>query len=211
MGLRDHFHFLVIPHSGAFQVGPEVAVYQPHRGEVLNAGKPHVLELAQEQRHVPERVRAADAGQHGRVPHHGKHFGSHFDHDGVGVPIRHQARQRTPAGHAVAPGVVDDDQIGAAGLRKLCRDSRSGAAADNRPAGADLPLQPCDNFFSRNRHMQSSFAAAYRNRSTISASGLLRTPLTSSKIMVGLVAAPYCGQSGNPGAFGSPPAANCDQ
>ena len=61
--------------------------------------------------------------------------------------------QRAAAGHAVAAGVVDDHEVGAAGLGHLGRDAGAGAAADDRPAGLDLrPEAPGDLGAGDERH-----------------------------------------------------------
>ena len=42
----DHLDLFVVAHAGRLEVGPEVAVDQPDRREVLDAGEAHLLELA---------------------------------------------------------------------------------------------------------------------------------------------------------------------
>ena len=61
----------------------------------------------------------------------GKHLAGHLDDDAVGVAVGHQAGERAAPGHAVAPGVVDDDEVGAARLGALGGDAGAGAAADD--------------------------------------------------------------------------------
>ena len=46
----------------------------------------------------------------------GQHFAGHLHHDRVGVAVGHHAGKRAAAGHAVAAGIVDDDQVDAAGF-----------------------------------------------------------------------------------------------
>ena len=50
--------------------------------------------------------------------------------------------ERAAAAHAEAARVVDDDQVGAAGLRQLRREAGAGAGADDRAAGGDLGAEP---------------------------------------------------------------------
>ena len=58
----------------------------------------------------------------------------HVDDDRVGVAVGQQPGERAAAGHAVAAGVVDDDQVDAAGLGALGREARARAGADDRLA-----------------------------------------------------------------------------
>ena len=51
----------------------------------------------------------------------GQDFAGHVHDDLVGVAVGHHAGQAAAAGHAEAAGVVDDDQVDAAGLGALGR------------------------------------------------------------------------------------------
>ena len=62
----------------------------------------------------------------------GQHLAGHVHDDRVGVAVGHQPGQRAAAGHAEAAGVVDDDQVDAAGLGALGREAGAGAGADDR-------------------------------------------------------------------------------
>ena len=66
------------------------------------------------------------------------HLAGHVHHDGVGVAVGHHARERAAARHAKAAGVVDHQQVDAAGFRHLGADAGARAAADDRLAGGDL-------------------------------------------------------------------------
>src|SRR5207302_7885998 len=98
-------------------------------------------DVAQDQLHDAERVRAADARQDGGVLHDRQHVAGHLDDDLVGVAVGHHAAQAAAAGHAEAARVVDDDEVDAARLGALGADAGAGAAADDRPAGSDLSAQ----------------------------------------------------------------------
>ena len=54
-------------HPGLLQSLAEDAVDQRDGREVLDAGEAHGTQLVEEAGHAPERVRSADASQHGRV------------------------------------------------------------------------------------------------------------------------------------------------
>ncbi|MET4839326.1 hypothetical protein ABIF44_008733 [Bradyrhizobium japonicum] len=71
------------------------------------------------------------ASKHRRPGHDGQHFAGHLQHDGVGVAISHQSCKRAAAGHAIAAGIVDDDEIDATGFLALGRQAGAGAAADD--------------------------------------------------------------------------------
>ena len=107
---------------------------RPTVGKFWTPSKPIVLELAQEDPHEPERVGPVDAGQHRHVPDDRQDLGGHLDDDPVRVAVGQQAGERAAAGHPVAARVVDDHQVGAAGLGHLGRDAGAGAAADDRDA-----------------------------------------------------------------------------
>ena len=132
-GGPDHVHLERVAHSRLLEVLAEHAVDQADRREVLDPGEPDLLDLAQEDRHEPERIRAADAGEDGRRPGDREHLARHLHHDRVRVAVGQQARERPPACHPVAARVVDDEEVGAAGLRALRRQPRAGAGADDRP------------------------------------------------------------------------------
>jgi hypothetical protein len=121
-----------VPHAGLLQVLPEHAVDEPDRREVLHSGEAHRLELAQEHVRQVERVGPVDAREHRRVPDDREHLVGHLHDDIVGVAVRQQTGQRAPTGHPVAAGVVDHDQVDAAGLLPLGRQPGAGAAADDR-------------------------------------------------------------------------------
>ena len=70
----------------------------------------------------------------------GQHLAAHLDHDLVGVAVGQEAGERAAAGHAVAAGIVDHDQVDAAGLLAAGREAGAGAAADDRLAA--LPPWP---------------------------------------------------------------------
>ena len=136
-GLGDHVDLEAVAHAGLLEVRPEDAVDQADRREVLHAGEAHRLQLVEEDVHEAERVGAVDAGEHRRAPDHRQHLGRHLDHDRVGVAVGEQAGERAAAGHAVAAGVVDDDEVDAARLLALGREPGAGAAADDRLAARD--------------------------------------------------------------------------
>ena len=105
---------------------------RPTVGKFCTPAKPASLHLAQEAVHQPERVGAADAGQHRRVAGDRQHLAGHVHHDRVGVAVGHQAGERAAARHPVAARVVDDDQVGAAVLGALGRQAGARAGADDQ-------------------------------------------------------------------------------
>ena len=115
---------------------------RPTVGKFWTPLKPDPLQLGEEDRHQPERVGAADARQDRRLLHDREHLARHVDDDLVRVAVRHQPGERAAPAHPVAARVVDDDQVGAAGLGALRREARAGARADDRAAGVDLRAQP---------------------------------------------------------------------
>ena len=66
-----------------------------------------------------------------------QHFAGHLHHDRIGVAIGHQPGERAAAGHAVAAGIVDHDQVDAAGFLAFGGQPGAGAAADDRLAAFD--------------------------------------------------------------------------
>ena len=114
-----------VAHPGLLEVRPEGAVDQADGREVLHAREAGVAHLAQEARPSAGtgrcRRRPASTGVSRTT---GSTSRAHLHHDRVGVAVGHQAGQRAAAGHPVAAGVVDDDQVGAAGLGALGRQAR---------------------------------------------------------------------------------------
>ena len=96
------------------------------------------LELVEEAVEQAERIGAVDAGQHRRARGHRQHLARHFDDDLVGVAIGEQAGERAAAGHAVAAGIVDDDEVDAARLLAFGGKAGAGAAADDRLAARTM-------------------------------------------------------------------------
>jgi len=163
MRLRNGLDLLVVAHAGGFQVGTEVAVDQADGGEVLDAGESHLLELLEEDGHQPEGIGAVDAGEHRRVLDDRQHLRGHLDHDGVRVAVGKQAGQRAAACHAVAPRVVDDQQVGAARLGAFRRDARARAAADDGLPCSALGSQSLQRFFTRDEcHWVVSFELFFK-------------------------------------------------
>ena len=107
---------------------------RPTVGKFCTPEKPSALRSVEEAVEQAERVGAVDAGQHRRALHHRQHLAGHLHDDLVGVAVGQQAGERAAAGHAVAAGVVDDDEVDAAGLLALGREAGAGAAADDRLA-----------------------------------------------------------------------------
>ena len=117
---------------------PHVAVEEPDGGEVLDAGESQRAQLLEKELRDDERVRAVDAGEHRRLLHDRQHLVGHLLDDLIGVAVGEEARRAAAPGHAIAAGVVDDEQVDAAGLFALGRQARAGAAADDRLAARDL-------------------------------------------------------------------------
>ena len=83
-----------------------------------------------------EGIGAVDPGDNRRVLDHRQHFARHVHHDRIGIAIGHEPGERAATGHAEAAGIVDDDEIDAAGLLAFGGKARAGAAADDRLAPA---------------------------------------------------------------------------
>ena len=80
-----------------------------------------------------------------------KHLRRHLDDDGVRVAVGQEAGQRPAPCHPVAARVVDDDQVGSAGLGTLGREARARSCADDRPSLCDLGPEPLERLLSRHR------------------------------------------------------------
>lgn len=118
-----HLNLSIIPHPRLLQILAEIPIDETDSREVLHAREPQVLELAQEAPHVSSWIRAADAGDDGRVLDDRQHVRGHLDHHVVGVRVRHEARERTSAVHPEAAAVVDDDERDAAGFGGFGREA----------------------------------------------------------------------------------------
>ena len=116
----------------------------PTVGKFCTPEKPSAFSWSRKTVHAPERVGAVDAGQHRRAPDHRQHLGRHLDHDLVGIAIGEKAGERAAAGHPVAAGVVDHDQVDAARLLALGGKPGAGAAADDRLAARDHGAEPLE-------------------------------------------------------------------
>src|SRR5690606_13568341 len=145
-GAGDQLHFESVAHARLLQIRPEDAVDQPDGGKILDAGEAHRLQIVEEAVRQHEGIRAVVAGEHRRVLDHREHLPGHLHDDVVGIAVGHEARQRSAARHAVAPGIVDDDQVDAARLLRLGGKTRARAAADDRHAVRDLAVKAGEDF-----------------------------------------------------------------
>ena len=85
-------------------------------------------------------------------------------HDAVGVAIGHHAGERAAAGHAVAAGIVDHDQIGAAVFLAFGRNAGAGAGADDRLAARFHGAEAGEDVGARDAgHGRSSLRAPARD------------------------------------------------
>ena len=141
-GGGNEIDLVVVAHPRLLEICPEHAVDEADGGKVLNPGKAHVFQLAEEPIAEEEWIGAVDAGEDGRVLHGRQHFAGHVADDFVGVAVGEKPGQRAAPGHPVAAGVVDHDQIDAAGLLALGRQAGAGTGADDGKAAADLVTEP---------------------------------------------------------------------
>lgn len=152
-----HLDLVRIPHAALLQPPAKRPINEPHRREVLHATKPQRLQLPQEppaptaRAGIAERVGGADPREHGSARDDGQDLARHLEHGGVGVPVRHEPRERAAPRHAEAPRVVDDDEIGAAGLGGLGREPDAGARADDGLLGGDGGAEAREELGARDR------------------------------------------------------------
>lgn len=151
MGRRDHVDFELEAHSGFLDVLPEHPVIEADSWEILHSGEAHIGKLAQEQRHAAERIGPAHTGQYRRGFDDRQHFARHVDDNRIGVAIGQQAGKRSAPGHAVAAGIVDDDEICAARLRALRRKPGACSGADDGAPFLNLAAKPPERFLSLHR------------------------------------------------------------
>jgi hypothetical protein len=141
-GGADHLDLEPVAHARLLELGANGAVEEPHRGEVLDAREAEVGEPTEEVVGDHEGVGAVDAGEHRGARDHRQHLARHVQHDVVGVAVGEEPGERAAAGHAVAAGVVDHDQVDPAGLLALGRQPGARAPADDGLAAADHAAQP---------------------------------------------------------------------
>ena len=146
---------------------------RPTVGKFWTPEKPIRFSSSRKTRHQPERVGAADAGQHRRLAHDRQHLARHVDDDRVGVAVGQQPGQRAAAGHPVAARVVDDDQVGAARLGALGGEARAGAGADDRLARVDLGAQPRERLAARHASALDELVRAGRPSRRAKAASLM--------------------------------------
>ena len=107
-----------------------------------------------------------------------QHLAGHVHDDRVGVAVGHQAGERAAAGHPVAARVVDDDQVGAAGLGELGRQPGAGACADDhRPPLSHLGAQRRQRLLASHRF---SWTSSCRRSATRVANAGSLTSVSSS-------------------------------
>jgi len=77
-----------------------------------------------------------------------EHFPRHLHDDVVGVAVCEQARKGSSTRHPVTPGVVDDNDVDAAGFFALGRQSGACAASDDRDVPVSFGVQPVEDLCS---------------------------------------------------------------
>src|SRR5262245_1158041 len=146
----DHLDLEGVAHAGLLQLGPDHAVEQADRGEVLHAGEAQLAEPCQERIEQQERVGAVDPGEDRRVRDNRQPFARHVEHDLVGVAVGEQPRERAAPRHAIAARIVDHDEVDAARLLALGGQPGAGAAADDRLAAAHHAVEPGQDVLAAN-------------------------------------------------------------
>ena len=141
----DDVHFELIAHPGLLEGLAHVAVEEPDGREVLDAGEAERAKLLEEEPGDDERVGPVDAREDRRVLHDGQDLERHLLDDLVGVAVGEKARGAAAAGHAVAAGVVDDQQVDAARFLALRGEAGARAAPDDRLAAGDLLAESLEN------------------------------------------------------------------
>src|SRR5882724_3234092 len=165
MGGADHLDLEAVAHARLLELGADGAVEKAHGGEVLHPREPQRGQPRQEILGDHEWIGAVDAGEHRRVLDHGQHLARHVEHDVVGIAVGHEAGERAAAGHAVAAGVVDDDEVDAAGLLALGGEARARPAPDDGLAAADHAAEALEDVRTRDaRHGYLAPAAATGSR-----------------------------------------------
>ena len=76
----------------------------------------------------------------------GQDFIRHFAHDLIGISVWHESRHGASASHPETSGIVDHDEIDAAGFFTLRADASAGTSADDRQAIGDLPVNSLQDF-----------------------------------------------------------------
>ena len=130
----------------------EEAVTQSHGREVLHPGESGVAHLLEEHFHQPGRVGAAHTGQNRGVLNDGQNLAGHLHYDGIGVAVGHAACKRAAPVHAEAAGVVNDQQVDAAGFLALGADTIACASSDYRHSLCDAFSQTAQHLLSRECH-----------------------------------------------------------
>src|SRR5215208_466357 len=175
----DHLDLEAEAHPRLLESAADRAVEKADGGEVLDAAEADPAQLVEEHGHQPKRVGPADAGEDGRLLHDRKHLARHVDDDRVRVAVREQPGERPAPAHSVAAGVVDDDQVGAAGLGQLRREAGARARADDRRPRLDLSAQPRERLVPRHRVAPSWIAACRRSAIAVANAGSLMSVSTS--------------------------------
>jgi hypothetical protein len=160
--LADHLDFERVAHAGIFEIGAERAVDQADGREILHAGETEAFEVVEKRLHQAERIGAVNSGEDGRVFDDGQHLARHFDDDLVGVAIGEEPGERAAPGHAVAPGIIDHDQVDAAGLLAFRRQTGPCPAANDRLAARKFRPEALQNlrpFYARHACLSLSVRA----------------------------------------------------
>lgn len=89
----DVLNFQIKAHAGFFQVGPKLAVDEPHGRKILNPGKTHGLEFLEQQVTDYGQISSTDADQKECLVNYGQHFVAQFLDDLIGIAVRINWRQ----------------------------------------------------------------------------------------------------------------------
>ncbi len=150
IGGLDQVHLEAVAHAGLLKVGAKSSIDQSNRGKILHSRETEIGKLAQKVIGDHERVGSVDAGQNRGASDDRKHLTCHLDDDLVGVAIRHHACERAAAGHPVAAGIVDDDEVDAARFFAFGRESRACAATDDWLLAANHVVKLLEDILAEN-------------------------------------------------------------
>ena len=146
VSLGNHIYLKAVAHAGFFEVLTERTVDKANSGEVLNAVEALLLKLGQVLLHYAEGVGAAYASEHGGVLHNRQNLGAHFNNNLVCIAVGKQASKRAAASHAESTRVVDNEDVGTAGLSGFSRDARTSAYTEQDVAFVEGFAEPVEDF-----------------------------------------------------------------
>ncbi len=152
-----HIDLHLVREPCSLEGSAEIALKPRDRREVVDPREADLLDLLEEEAHVPRDVDAAQASDDRRLLDPWQDLSrTHLVDETVGVAYGKHSRERTIPVHSIVSGVVDADDVCPSQLKELGCNAYSGTCHHDRFLEGDLFPKPLQSFPSTVRPSHSA-------------------------------------------------------